>query len=74
MVSGTSLVVLVESDDAMGFGSPTTRATFTTLTTAAGSESVTITFPTGVADTWWRVSWTIVGTSYTFSCALSVDH
>jgi hypothetical protein len=57
-VTGTSIAVIVESDDAVGFGSPTTRATFTTATVPT---SQLITVPGPITDDWWRISWTVVG-------------
>lgn len=62
---GTSptLDVTIESDDASGFGSPTTQITFDQATaktsqfkSAAGA----------ITDDWWRVKWTVGGTSPSF--------
>lgn len=58
-----SLTVVVESDDASGFASPTTRATLTAAT-ARGGQTVKI--PGPVTDDWWRVRWTISGTTPSF--------
>ena len=61
--SGTSLDVLLESDTAVGFPTPTTRFTF------APATGITSEFSTAIAattDDFWRVSWTIVGGSWTF--------
>ncbi len=58
-----SVTVVVESDDAVGMASPTTRATFTAAT-AAGGQTVQI--PGPVTDDWWRVRWTISGTTPSF--------
>ena len=68
--SGTlpTLNVLIQSDDNEAFTSPTTRLTFTQATgvtyevkTAAGA----------VTDTWWRVSYTVGGTTPSFSVVVS---
>lgn len=64
-VSGTtpSLTARLESDDASGFLSPTTRLTFAAKT-AAGSEWKTLAGP--ITDAWWRVGFTISGTAPSF--------
>jgi hypothetical protein len=52
------LVMTVQSATASGFGSPTTRATFT-LSTQIGGQWGT---PVGALSTehkWWRTSWTL---------------
>lgn len=58
-----SLTVRVESDSDNTWASPTTRATFTAAT-AAGGQSAEVTGP--VTDAWWRVAWTITGTTPSF--------
>lgn len=66
-----SLTVLVESSPDNTFAAPTTRATFAPATTAGGWSTVA----TGaVADPWWRISWTITGTtpSFLFLAALGL--
>lgn len=69
--SGTtpSLTVRVESDDANTFASATTRATFAAAT-VPGGQALTVAGP--VTDTWWRVAWTITGTSPSFLFAASL--
>ena len=65
-VAGTatpSITVRIESDDATGFPSATTRGTFTAAT-ARGGQAMKITGP--VTDDWWRAAWTISGTSPSF--------
>lgn len=64
VVSGTTLSARLESDDASGFLSPTTRLTFTAQT-AAGSEWKTLAGP--ITDAWWRVGFTISGPSPSFA-------
>lgn len=63
--SGTAptLDVTVESDDASGFLSPTTRLTFAQAT---GQTAGWVSTPGSIADDWWRVSWTIGGTTPSF--------
>lgn len=73
--SGTTptLDVIVESDDAEGFSSPTTRITFAQV---AGASVPTATWATPVAgaitDTWWRVKATLGGTEPSFAIAVAV--
>jgi hypothetical protein len=72
-VSGTNptLDVVIQSDDAEGFASGTTRGTFTQKT-AVGSQFLTpVAGP--VTDTHWRCTWTIGGTNTpSFTIALVV--
>ncbi|MGW4476806.1 hypothetical protein ACWENQ_44745 [Nonomuraea sp. NPDC004354] len=72
-VSGTtpSLTVRVESDSDNTWASPTTRATFAAAT-AAGGQSAEV--AGAVTDAWWRVAWTISGTtpSFLFVAALGI--
>ena len=73
-VSGTAtptLTVTVQSDDATGFASPTTRMTFNAAT-AVGGQIMRVAGPN--TDNWYRVSWTISGTtpSFLFVCSLGV--
>jgi hypothetical protein len=72
-VSGTNptLDVIVESDDAAGFSSGTTRLTFTQKT-AVGSQFITpVAGP--ITDTYWRASVTIGGTDTpSFTIVLTV--
>jgi hypothetical protein len=69
-VAGTtpSLTVAIQSAALVGFGSPTTQATFTAAT-APGGQILRIAGP--VTDQFWRVSYTISGSSpsFLFSCA-----
>jgi hypothetical protein len=72
-VAGTtpSLTVRVESDADNSWASPTTQATFSAAT-ALGGQSALISGP--ITDTWWRVAWTITGTtpSFLFLAALGL--
>jgi len=58
-----TLNLTIESDDASGMLSPTTRITFDQAT-AKGSQFVKLAGP--VADSWWRVNYTIGGTNPDF--------
>lgn len=73
-VAGTtpSITARVESDDNADFTSATTRLTFT-ATGAVGGETLR-TDGTAITDTWWRVAWTISGTtpSFLFAAALGI--
>ena len=71
-VAGTAtptLTLKVQSDDNSGFTSATDRITFTDFT-AAGVEYKSL--AGAVTDDYWRVSWTISGTSPQFSVAVVV--
>lgn len=60
VVPGTTLVVRVQSDDASGMLSPTTRITFATIATTITAEFATPLLGP-ITDTWWRADWTITG-------------
>ena len=64
--SGTtpSLTARVESSVDNTFASPTTRLTFAAATTAGGQALRTD--GTAITDTWWRIAWTISGTTPSF--------
>ncbi|MDX3047557.1 hypothetical protein PV378_13745 [Streptomyces scabiei] len=74
-VAGTtpSITVRVESDDNSGFSSATTRLTFDAATAAGGQMMRTD--GTAITDTWWRMAWTISGTtpSFMFVGALGIQ-
>lgn len=72
-VSGTtpSLTVLVQSDNASGMASPTTAITFSAAT-AVGSQWGSVAGP--ITDDWFRVSWTISGTSPSFTFAVTCGY
>jgi hypothetical protein len=73
-VAGTapSITVSVESDDASGFASATTRLTFDAATAVGGQ--ILRTDGSAITDTWWRVAWTIAGTtpSFLFASVLGI--
>lgn len=62
-MSGTtpSLTLIVQSDDNSGFSSPTTRATATAISEIGSIDIPPIVGP--ITDTYWRVTWTLTGTS-----------
>ncbi|QFZ75099.1 hypothetical protein GFH48_19120 [Streptomyces fagopyri] len=67
-----SLTARIESSVDNTFASPTTRLTFTAATASGGQ--ILRTAGTAITDTWWRVAWTISGTtpSFLFVSALGV--
>lgn len=73
-VAGTtpSITARVESDDAVGFPSATTRLTLNAATAAGGQ--ILRTDGTAITDTWWRIAWTISGTtpSFLFAATLGI--
>lgn len=68
-----SVTVTVESDNLVGFATPTTRATFTAVATAAGVGRQVVVTAGAITDDWWRVvaTWT-AGTNYSAACALAI--
>lgn len=67
-----SITARIESDDNSGFTTPTTRLTFNAATAAGGQ--ILRTDGTAITDDWWRIAWTISGTtpSFTFVAALGI--
>lgn len=55
--TGGTITPRIESDDATGFPSATTRATGAGMT-APGSQWLSVTGPIAT-DTWWRAAWTV---------------
>jgi hypothetical protein len=74
-VAGTtpSITARVESSVDNTFASPTTRLTFSAAT-AIGGQALR-TDGTAISDTWWRIAWTISGTtpSFLFAATLGVQ-
>lgn len=74
-VSGTtpSLTARVESSVDNTFASPTTRLTFAAAT-AVGGQALR-TDGSAITDTWWRVAWTVTGTtpSFMFAATLGIQ-
>lgn len=72
-VAGTgspSITVTVESDTDDTWSSPVTQLTFNAATAAGGQ--ILRTDGTAITDTWWRLSWTITGTTPSFLLAAAV--
>jgi len=67
--AGTSLDVIVQSDDNSGFTSATNRITFTQAT---GVTSELLSVAGAITDSYWRLSYTIAGGSFTFAVALGI--
>lgn len=74
-VAGTtpSITARVESSVDNTFAAPTTRLTFTAATAVGGQ--ILRTDGTAITDTWWRIAWTISGTtpSFLFVASLGVQ-
>lgn len=70
--SGTTptLAVKIQSDDNSAFSTPTDRVTFSTAT-ATANLTQWASVSTAVTDTWWRVVWTITGTTPSFAFVVS---
>ena len=69
--SGTSptLAVTIKSDDLVGFGSPATQITLSTATTVGAQFASAA---GAITDTFWRVDWTIGGTTPSFTFAVVI--
>ena len=65
---GPSLAVAVQSDDNSGMTTPTGQGTFAAATALGGQ---TLRIPGPITDNWWRVTWTISGTTPSFLFAVS---
>lgn len=65
-----SITARIESDDASGFTTPTTQLTFAAATAAGGQ--ILRGDGTALADTYYRVAWTISGTTPSFMLAVSL--
>ncbi|MFE9764615.1 hypothetical protein ACFYPC_08810 [Streptomyces sp. NPDC005808] len=71
-VAGTtpSITARVESSVDNAFGAPTTRLTFAAANAVGGQ--ILRTDGTAITDTWWRIAWTISGTTPSFLFAASL--
>lgn len=73
--SGTNptLDVVVQSDDAEGMGSPTSRITFTQATVITSEWATPV--DGAITDDWWQISYTIGGTnpSFTFLVVVGIQ-
>lgn len=70
-ISGTgtpTITVALQSNVDNTFGSPTTRLTFN-ADTALDGQALSVLGP--ITDTWWRVTWTISGTTPSFLFAVA---
>lgn len=67
--TGTNLAVTIQSDNAVGFPSPATAATFSTVS-AVGSQYLSI--PGPMTDDWFRVNATIGSGSFTYLVIMGV--
>lgn len=67
--AGSTLDVIVESDDNAGFTSATTRMTFTQAT---GITSEHLNLAGAITDNFWRVSYTIAGGSFDFAVSFGM--
>lgn len=71
-ITGTTptLQVIVQSDTSNAFAAPTTRATFAAFATTTGGD-FKVTSGAAITDTWWRVGYTIAGSSPSYLFAAS---
>ena len=67
--AGSTLDVIVQSDNNSGFTSPTTRLVFSQAT---GVASENLSLAGAITDDYWRISYTIAGGSFTFAMALGI--
>lgn len=65
---GASITFSIQSAALIGFGSPTTRLTFTTQT-AIGGQILRV--PGPITDQFWRVAWTISGSTPSFLASVA---
>lgn len=68
--AGPSITARVESAPDNTFAAPTTRLTFTAAT--AVSAQILRTAGSAITDPWWRIAWTISGTTPSFLFAASL--
>jgi hypothetical protein len=69
-IAGTAVPTftgIIESDDAVGFTSPTTQLTHTAMTAIGADWKEASSGVGGITDTYWRASWTISGTNPSFT-------
>lgn len=68
--SGTSLTLVVESDDSGAFSSPTTRITFGPITTAGGTWGTRV--AGALAETHYRINVTAVTGTFSIAAAIGI--
>jgi hypothetical protein len=66
-----NLQVLVQSAPTQSFVAPTTRITFTTITSGVTSQWSSL-GPGAITDAWWRVQWSFTGTAAGFTVAMAI--
>ncbi len=69
--AGTTITVVVESDDNASFTSATTRATFSTITAAGGTWATRV--AGAITDDYWRVRCTAVTGSFSVAAAVGIQ-
>ena len=70
--AGTTLTVVVESDDNSGFTTPTTRATIGPITTRTGTYLTRVAGPIAT-DTWWRFRATTCTGTFSVGGAIAIQ-
>lgn len=68
--AGTTITVQVQSDDNSGFSSPTTRATFSGVTTAGGNWVTRV--AGAITDTYWRFNVSAVTGTFSIAGAIGI--
>lgn len=68
--AGTTITVQVQSDDNSGFSSPTTRATFSGITTAGGTWATRV--QGAITDTYWRFNVSAVTGTFSIAGAIGI--
>lgn len=68
---GTSITVVVESDDASNFPSATTRITHGSFTTVGGRWGTRV--AGSITDTWWRARVTAISGTWTVAVAIGIQ-
>lgn len=69
--AGTTITAVIESDDANTFLSPTTRISFTTITTTGGTWGVRV--AGSITDTWYRLNVTAVTGTFSIASAVGIQ-
>lgn len=69
--AGTTITVVLESDDASNFPSATTRITFGPLTAVGGTWGTRV--AGSITDTWWRMRVTAITGTWTVAAAAGVQ-
>lgn len=78
ITAGDTVDITIESDELVGFGSPTVRATFAQVSAASGLYLTRVAGGGGAAaDTYWRATHNVTdagggGVSVTYACAMAI--